>query len=280
MSLRVSGLGEIPAETERVARAVCPGGSLAMRLRDEFADVFSGEVFASLFPRRGRPAVPPGALALVTVLQFAEGLSDRQLASAVRVRIDWRYALGLELTDTGFDYSVLSEFRARLVEGRVADELFEQVLRAAKERGLLKTSGRARTDSARVLAAIRAVNHLEMIGETLRAALNALAVVFPRWLAAEADEDWFDRYGHRVWRKQGCPRARRSAKRGSSRPGPTECAFWKRPSPGGLRARRGRWRRLNCCGTSGSRTSRSSTVMSASGTRRIASGPATAVLAV
>lgn len=80
----------------------------------------------------------------------------------------------------------------------MADELFEQVLRAAKVRGLLKTSGRARTDSARVLAAIRAVNHLEMIGETLRAPLNALAVVFPRWLAAETDEDWFDRYGHRV----------------------------------------------------------------------------------
>lgn len=145
-----------------------------MRLRDEFADVFSGEVFASLFARRGRPAVPPGALALVTVLQFAEGLSDRQAAAAVRVRIDWKYALGLELTDISFDYSVLSEFRARLVQGQMADELFEDVLREAKDRGLLKTSGRARTDSARVLAAIRAVNHLEMIGETLRATVKSL----------------------------------------------------------------------------------------------------------
>ncbi|MBU3863224.1 IS1182 family transposase [Streptomyces sp. 4503] len=198
MSLREPGLGEIPAETERVARAVCPDGTLAMRLRDEFAEVFSGEAFASLFPCRGRPAVPPRALALVTVLQFAEGLSDRQAATAVRVRIDWKYALGLELTDTGFDYSVLSEFRARLVKGQMADELFEQVLRAAKDRGLLKTSGRARTDSARVLAAIRAVNHAEMVGETLRAALNALAAACPRWLAAQVDTEWFDRYGHRV----------------------------------------------------------------------------------
>ncbi|WP_405850320.1 MULTISPECIES: transposase [unclassified Streptomyces] len=197
VSLREPGLGVIPVETERVARAVCPDGTLAMRLRDEFADVFSGEAFVSLFPRRGRPAVPPGALALVTVLQFAEGLSDRQAATAVRMRIDWKYALGLELTDTGFDYSVLSEFRARLVQGQMADELFEQVLQAAKERGLLKTSGRARTDSARVLAAIRVVNHLEMLGETLRAALNALAAAFPQWLAAQADEAWFDRYGHR-----------------------------------------------------------------------------------
>ncbi|MBN3933293.1 IS1182 family transposase [Streptomyces verrucosisporus] len=198
MSLRESGLGEIPAETVRVARAVCPDGTLAMRLRDEFGDVFSGEAFADLFPRRGRPAVSPGVLALVTVLQFAEGLSDRQAAEAVRVRIDWKYALGLELMATGFDFSVLSEFRARLVEGRMADEIFEQVLRAARERGLLKTAGRARTDSTKVLAAIRAVNHLEMLGETLRAALNALAAAVPEWLTTQAVPEWFDRYGHRV----------------------------------------------------------------------------------
>ncbi|MFJ8034752.1 transposase [Streptomyces sp. NPDC096032] len=169
-----------------------------MRLRDEFGDVFTGEAFASLFPRRGRPAVPPEALALVTVSQFAEGLSDRQAATAVRVRIDWKYALGLELTDAGFDYSVLSEFRARLVKGQMADELFEQVLRAAQERGLLKTSGRAPTDSARVRAAVRPVNHAEMVGETLRAALNALAAACPQWLASQVDAEWFDRYGHQV----------------------------------------------------------------------------------
>lgn len=132
------------------------------------------------------------------MLQFAEGLSDRQAATAVRVRIDWKYALGLELTDTGFDYSVLSEFRARLVRGQMADELFEQVLRAARERALLKTPGRARTDSARALAAIRAVTHAEMVGETLRAALNALAAACPQWLTAQVDTEWFDRYGHRV----------------------------------------------------------------------------------
>ncbi|MGW4568734.1 IS1182 family transposase [Streptomyces sp. NPDC004561] len=198
MSLRKSGLSEIPAETARVARMVCPDGTLAMRLRDEFGEVFGGDRFAALFPHRGRPAVSPGVLALVTVLQFAEGLSDRQAAEAVRVRIDWKYALGLELTATGFDFSVLSEFRARLVKGRMADEVFERVLWAARERGLLKTAGRARTDSSHVLAAIRAVNHKEMLGETLRAALNALATAFPEWLAAQVSPDWFDRYGHRV----------------------------------------------------------------------------------
>ncbi|MFF2384500.1 transposase [Streptomyces sp. NPDC058108] len=125
MSLRVVGLGEIPAETARVARVVCPRGAFAMRLREELAEVFSGQALADLYPERGRPAVAPGVLALVTVLQFAESLSDRQAAEAERTRIDWKYAIGRELTDTGFDYSVLSEFRSRLLDGGKAGEVFD-----------------------------------------------------------------------------------------------------------------------------------------------------------
>lgn len=148
--------------------------------------------------KRGRPAVAPGVLALVTVLQFAEGLSDRQAADAVRTRIDWKYALGLELMDTGFDYSVLSEFRSRLVAGDKAGEVFDLVLRLAKERGLLKAAGRQRTDSAKVLGAITGLNRLALVGESLRAALNSIAAVAPDWLAERVDLEWFDRYGHRV----------------------------------------------------------------------------------
>ncbi|WP_431039021.1 IS1182 family transposase [Streptomyces sp. P6-2-1] len=198
MSLRVLGLGEIPAETARVARVVCPRGAFAMRLREEFAEVFAGEAFADLYAGRGRPAVAPGVLALVTVLQFAEGLSDRQAADAVRTRIDWKYAIGLELTDTGFDYSVLSEFRSRLLAGEKAGEVFDLVLRLARERGLLKTAGRQRTDSAKVLGAITGLNRLALVGESLRAALNAIAAVAPDWLVDRVDLEWFDRYGHRV----------------------------------------------------------------------------------
>lgn len=198
MSLRVLGLGEIPEETARVARVVCPRGAFAMRLREEFAEVFSGEAFADLYPERGRPAVAPGVLALVTVLQFTEGLSDRQAADAVRTRIDWKYALGLELMDTGFDYSVLSEFRSRLLAGGKAGEVFDLVLRLARERGLLRTAGRQRTDSAKVLGAITGLNRLALVGESLRAALNSIAAVAPDWLVGRVDLEWFDRYGHRV----------------------------------------------------------------------------------
>ena len=108
MSLRPEPVGEIPAETVRVARAAFPKGTLVTRLRDEFSALDQDEDFHSLYPARGQPGLTPWRLALVTVLQFLEHLSDRQAADAVRARIDWKYALGLELTDPGFHFSVLA----------------------------------------------------------------------------------------------------------------------------------------------------------------------------
>ena len=140
----------------------------------------------------------PWQLALVSVMQFAENLSDRQAAEAVRARIDWKYTLGLELTDTGFHYSVLSEFRTRLVQGSLEHLLLDTLLEACCERGWLKVRGRQRTDSTHVLAAVKALNHLELVGETLRHALNVLATVVPEWLRQHTQPEWFDRYGERV----------------------------------------------------------------------------------
>ena len=115
MSLHPEPIGEVPVETVRVARAAFPKGTVVTRLRDEFSALFEDEDFRALYPVRGQPGLPPWRLALVTVFQFQEQLSDRQAADAVRSRIDWKYALGLELTDPGFHFSVLTEFRARLV---------------------------------------------------------------------------------------------------------------------------------------------------------------------
>jgi transposase len=137
-------------------------------------------------------------LVLVTVMQFAEGLSDRQAADAVRSRIDWKYALSLELTDAGFDFSVLSEFRTRLIAGTQECLLLEAMLTQFKARGWLRARGQQRTDSTRVLAAIRTLNRLESVGETLRVALNSLAIVAPDWLLTQITPDWFDCYGTRV----------------------------------------------------------------------------------
>ena len=135
----------VPKETARIAQAAFPKGNLYLRMRDELGPIFEDRQFADLFPPRGQPAEAPWRLALVTVMQFAEGLSDRQAADAVRSRIDWKYALGIELTDPGFDSSVLCEFRARLLVGGAQERLFETLLKLCRERGLLKARGRQRT---------------------------------------------------------------------------------------------------------------------------------------
>src|SRR5215210_9401930 len=132
MSLRSAPLGPVPDETMRVARAAFPKGHPCLRLRDELGPIYDDSRFAALFPARGRPAEAPWRLALVTVLQFAEGLSDRQAAEAVRDRLAWKYLLGLELTDPGFDYSILSDFRARLVAGEAEQRLLDALLERCK----------------------------------------------------------------------------------------------------------------------------------------------------
>jgi transposase len=89
---------------------------------------------------------------LVTVFQFLGNLSDRQAADAVRGRLAWKYALGLELADPGFDFSVLSEFRMRLVEGQAEQLLLDQLLEQCRSKGLVKARGKQRTDSSHILA--------------------------------------------------------------------------------------------------------------------------------
>jgi transposase len=184
--------------TARIAKAAFPKGNLYMRLRDEMGTLYTDEDFAHLYPTHGQPGLPAWRLALVTVLQFLENLPDRQAADAVRARIDWKYTLGLELTDPGFDYSVLSEFRNRLIRGQAEQILLDRMLEHFKDKGLLKARGRQRTDSTHVLAAIRVMNRLELVAETLRATLNDLAQAAPDWLGSFAPADWYERYGQRV----------------------------------------------------------------------------------
>jgi transposase len=132
---------------------------------------------------------------LVSVLQFAENLSDRQAADAVHGRIDWKYLLGLELTDPGFEYNLLHEFRKRVLENEAESQLLDAVLELFKDRKLLKARGQQRTDSTNVLAAIRDLNYLELVGETMHQVLNALAVVRPDWIREQVPQEWFERYG-------------------------------------------------------------------------------------
>jgi transposase len=198
MSLQPETIPAIPEETVRVARTIVPKGNRYMLLRDELGTIYTDELFLKLYPQGGSYAEAPWRLALVCVMQYMENYSDRQAAEAVRMRIDWKYVLSLDLTDPGFDFSVLSEFRQRLLTGGEEEVLLNTLLQVCQERGWLKERGKQRTDSTHVLAAIRTMNRLECVGETLRAALNSLAVVVPDWLRARVPVEWYERYDHPI----------------------------------------------------------------------------------
>jgi transposase len=202
MSLRPDPIGPVPEETARVAKKVFRKGNISLRLRETLGTIYEDELFVDLFSPTGQPAETPWRLALVSVLQFVEDLSDRQAAEAVRARIDWKYLLGLELTDVGFDFSVLSEFRDRLLKAEAGPRLFEHLVEKLSEGGWIKKRGVQRTDSTHVLAAVRRLNRVELLGEMLRAALNRLAEHDPAWLTSWVPVEWFERYSRRIeeWR--------------------------------------------------------------------------------
>src|SRR5215469_6125054 len=129
-----------------------------MQMRDELGTSYEDTDFADLFPSRGQPAEAPWRLALVTLMQYGEGLTDRQAADAVRTRIDWKYVLSLELTDSGFDFSVLSEFRGRLLAHGAERRLFDLLLEQCQVHGWIKARGKQRTDSTHVRASIRTLS--------------------------------------------------------------------------------------------------------------------------
>ncbi|MDT3728798.1 transposase [Streptomyces sp. DSM 41972] len=198
MSLYPRSGEQIPSLTAQVARASNPGGTTAMWVRDKLDGIWRDEDSAAWYPRDGRPGLSPAQLATVSVLQFLYNLSDRQAAEAVRCRIDFKYALALELDDPGFHHSVLSDFRDRLaVEGR-ADAVFDLALARLQQAGLVKARGRQGTDSTYVLSRARELTRLELVLEAVRAALEETARIAPDLLEDLVDEEWALRYGRQV----------------------------------------------------------------------------------
>ena len=198
MSLKPSLCQEVPKETKRITKSAFPKGNKYIHIRDSIGSIFKDKDFHDLFSQCGQPAISPWRLALVTILQFIEGLSDRQAADATRARLDWKYLLALELTDSGFDYSILSEFRKRLLASDAENRLLSILLDKFKQIGILQARGQQRTDSTHVLSSVRMLNRLELIGETMRAALNEIATIEPKWIQEVAPEHWYEKYKHRV----------------------------------------------------------------------------------
>jgi transposase len=199
MTLHARNCFPVPEDTAHVARQVYPKGkNVWMTARDQLGFWYCDSAYADLFvANQGRSAESPARLNMILIIQFAEGLTDRQVAEAVRSRIDLKYLLGLKLTDQGFDHSILGDYRAHLIAGGKEAQLLNDMLVRFQEMNLLKAGGQQRTDSTSVLAAIRVLNRLERMGETMRATLNVLADIAPDWLLKQIEPDWFDRYGPR-----------------------------------------------------------------------------------
>jgi IS5 family transposase len=175
---------------------------LPVMVRDQLGEWLADEQFAGAYGVRGKPGWPPSRLALVTIFQMAEDLTGRQAAEAVRTRIDWKYALGLDLADPGFDDSILCEFRARVAGGGLDQVVLDTLLEQLAAGGLVAARGKMRTDSTHVVSAVRDLNRLELAGESVRACLEALAVAAPQVVAQLLDDSWGKRYAARIdtWR--------------------------------------------------------------------------------
>src|SRR5438552_3726890 len=199
MTLRLYPLPSVPDATAAAVRAAFPKGNLYVELRTEFGTLYEDQLFADLYPPEGRPVeVAPWRLALVMVMQYIEGLTDRQAADAVRRCMDWKYALSLDLHDPGFDFTLLHDFRQRLLAHDAAQRFLDTFLTTCKARGWIKARGTQRTDSTHVLAAIRTLHRLECALEAMHYALNQLSAAAPAWVQQHMPLDWYTRYGLRA----------------------------------------------------------------------------------
>jgi transposase len=207
MSLQPNPFPDLPENTARVARRAFRRGNTYLTIGDEIGQIFKDEDFEDLYAVEGAPALSPAQLVLVLIFQAMEGLSDREAVEAVQARMDWKYALHLDLEDAGFDASVLSEFRGRLVRYEASQRVLDRVLERMRTLSLLKERGRQRTDSTYVLGATRTLSRLELVMETMRLVLEEMAITAPGWLREVAQPHWVKRYSM-VWRGSRLPKSK------------------------------------------------------------------------
>jgi len=199
MTWRSESVPLVPETTAAAVKAAFPKGNVYVDLREEFGAIYRDDLFVDFYADRGHPVeIAPWRLAMATTMQYMEGLTDRQTADAVRRCMDWKYALSLELTDPGFDFTLLHDFRERLLSHDGAQLMLDTLLDACKERGWIKTRGKQRTDSTYVVAAIRRLYYLECVQQAMHHALNELSEVAPQWVQERAPLEWYERYGPRA----------------------------------------------------------------------------------
>jgi len=197
MCLKVKQPWQMPNETRRIGQHLLQEKNTYRLIGDKLFTKLNEQDFADLYPSEGQPGFSPVILAFVTVFQFMEKLPDRQAAEALRMRLDWKYALHLPLEDEGFNFSVLSEFRDRLIDGKAEGRVFETLVVQIREMGLIKEHGKQRSDSIAMLSKVRWLGRLELAVETLRLAVVSLVNVDCKWSGEILPPSWEDKYGER-----------------------------------------------------------------------------------
>jgi transposase len=194
MSIQSGVLPSLPRDTARATEAAFGKGHIYLTIGDQLEQLAGGIDFARLDPASEQPAATLALCALVTILQFVEGLPDRRAVEAMRTRIDWKYALHLPLAYRGLEPSTLCRFRRRLLTDRVAQQVFQQVIDGLAQTGLLKDTAEQDSRISKVLSAVCTINCLEQLVEAMQATLEALAAVDPKWLLGHTLPHWYERY--------------------------------------------------------------------------------------
>jgi transposase len=187
----------MPKDLAELGSKLLPPSSPYRLVGEQLYEQYDEAEFADLYHVEGKPGLSPVLLSFVTAFQYLEGLSDREAAAAVRLRLDWKYALHLPLDYAGFNYSVLSEYRDRVLAHQAEARLFDRLIEQLQGLGLIKQRGRQRTDSLAVLTKVRDLNRLERVCETLRLAVRALLGADPAWTRSTVPPNWEERYGER-----------------------------------------------------------------------------------
>lgn len=194
MTMRGRDLAQMPADTGMLGQKVLAANDPYRVIGDHLADLLSDEPFATMYETTGRQAVWPSLLAMVTLFQFLEKAPDREAARMVVTRLDWKYALHLPLDYLGFDFSILCDFRQRILAHGKEALIFETVLRKVQSLGFIKKRGKQRTDALAVIGAVRMVSHLETVTETLRVTVRALEQGALAWMEREVPASFREEY--------------------------------------------------------------------------------------
>ena len=198
MSLQQRLPREVPADMAAIGQALLPPDNPYRQIGEHFDEWLpTEEDFGSLYSSQGWGAISPLLLALLTIFQMLEKLPDRQAADQVTVRLDWKFALHLSLLYPGFHFTDLSAFRQRLLEHGQERLVFDQLLAKLREANLIKARGKMRTDSTHVIGLVNRLSQLELIRESLRAALNKLSTAALAWMEKQVPPAFRAEYAQR-----------------------------------------------------------------------------------